>query len=70
MEMENDLIVCDVDTAGATQKNGTDIRSKIISYLFDQCPDSLYQAQCLRLNAYFLETNCVLQAFLDFIKMV
>jgi hypothetical protein len=37
--MENDLIVCDVDTAGATQKNGTDIRSKIISYLFDQCPD-------------------------------
>jgi hypothetical protein len=37
--MENDLIVCDVDTAGVTQKNGTDIRSKIISYLFDQCPD-------------------------------
>jgi hypothetical protein len=37
--MENDLIVCDVDTAGATQKNGTDVRSKIISYLFDQCPD-------------------------------
>jgi hypothetical protein len=39
MEMENDLIVCDVDTAGVTQKNGTDVRSKIISYLFDQCPD-------------------------------
>jgi len=39
MEMENDLIVCDVDTAGVTHKNGTDIRSKIISYLFDQCPD-------------------------------
>ena len=37
--MENDLIVCDVDTAGVTQKNGTDVRSKIISYLFDQCPD-------------------------------
>lgn len=44
--MENDLIVCDVDVnadvgAGVekSQKSGADTRSKIISYLFDQCPD-------------------------------
>ena len=40
--MENDLIVCDVDVNAdveKSQKSGADIRSKIISYLFDQCPD-------------------------------
>jgi hypothetical protein len=43
MDMEKgDLIVCDVDTGvdtGTAQKSGANTRSKIISYLFEQCPD-------------------------------
>jgi hypothetical protein len=34
--MENDLIVCDVENV---KKSGSETRSKIISYLFGQCPD-------------------------------
>ena len=41
--MENtDLIVCDIDNVSGVenaQKNILETRSKIISYLFDQCPD-------------------------------